>query len=86
MSFRELIKPTKPKIVGIVFFIIGALLISGLSLLIRIILSRTLTPQEYGLFFAGYKGIIFYGITLLLYLVLIYLSVSIVYAMTKEKK
>jgi hypothetical protein len=86
MTFKELLKPTKPKVIGVIFLIVGGILINLMNLLTRIILSRALNPEEYLAFFSGYKGIIFAGINGLLYLILIYLSVSIVYVMTKEKK
>lgn len=81
----NLLKPTKSKILGFIFFIIGSIVFKIIGLVIHSYLGKTLNPQEYLAFWSGYAGIIYTIISGGIYLIWIYILISIVYNMARKK-
>jgi len=79
------LKPTKPKIYGFILFIIGMFAFTGIEWSMKIILSRSLSPENYARFMVSITGLSLYVFGFILYLIWIYILISIVYSMAKKK-
>ena len=58
---------------------------TGIEWSMKIILSRSLSPENYARFMVSITGLSLYVFGFILYLIWIYILISIVYSMAKKK-
>ena len=80
MKIKELLKPTKPKLKGFLFFIVGLFLFNLVHYAINLYIARKYSPEFYGIFQASYSWIF-----TILSFIWIYLLICIVFSMAKKK-